>query len=105
MPLTATTFTLPCHKEQVRPIGFYDGLECIIQNACQGLSITPEQLRRELEENGDIPDLVSGELRPAALRSTAETLSTVQYARDALESSQLRSDVEPYYPCWRQIQV
>ncbi|MDQ3797355.1 MAG: hypothetical protein M3294_07300, partial [Pseudomonadota bacterium] len=45
-----------------------------LENACQGLSITPEQLRQELEADGDIPDLVSGALTPEALRLTARTL-------------------------------
>ena len=51
------------------------GLRTRSENACQGLSITPEQLRRELKENGDIPDLVSGALTPKALRLTAKTLA------------------------------
>ncbi len=47
----------------------------LFENACQGLSITPEQLRQELEAGGDIPDLVSGALTPKALRLTAKTLA------------------------------
>ncbi len=49
----------------------------MLEIACEGLSLTPEQLRQELEENGDIPDLVSGELTPAALKLIAETLNTI----------------------------
>ena len=62
MLLTATTLTVPCHKEQVRPIGSHDGLKCMIQNACQGLSITPEQLCQELIESSDISGLAAGAL-------------------------------------------
>ena len=50
------------------------------------LNITREQLRQELEENGDIPYLLSGVLTPAALRLTAETLNTMRYAGNTLES-------------------
>jgi hypothetical protein len=56
----------------------------------EGLTIAPEQLQRELKENGDIPDLVSGALTPAALRLIAETLNTMRYAGyagEALEST------------------
>jgi hypothetical protein len=74
MPLTATTLTLPCHKVQLCPVAAHAGLRTLFEDAYQGLSITPEQLRWELEENGDIPDLVSGALAPQALWLTAQTL-------------------------------
>ncbi|MDQ4147514.1 MAG: hypothetical protein M3120_07505, partial [Pseudomonadota bacterium] len=64
MPLTVTTLTLPCHKERVAPVGSLAGLEQMLDVACEGLNITPEQLRQELEKGGDIPDLVSGPLTP-----------------------------------------
>jgi hypothetical protein len=78
MPLAATTVTLPCHKEQVPPIGSHDGLERMIETACQGLSITAEQLHQELEEDGDIPDLASGALTPKALRLAAQILALLR---------------------------
>ena len=46
--------------------------------ACQGLSITPEQLRQELEAGGDIPDLVSGTLTSKVLRLTGKTLALMR---------------------------
>jgi hypothetical protein len=65
MPLSATTLTLLCHKVELRLVPTHAGLCTLFENACQGLSLTPEQLRWELEENGDIANLVSGALRPA----------------------------------------
>jgi hypothetical protein len=47
----------------------------MLEVACQGLSITPEQLRQELETGGDLPDLASGALSCKALRLVARTLS------------------------------
>jgi hypothetical protein len=43
--------------------------------ACEGLSLTPEQLRQELEAAGDLPDLVPGALTPKALSLTARALA------------------------------
>ncbi len=71
----ATTLTLPCHKEQASFVGPFIGIKRMFTTACEGLNITPEQLRQELEDNGDIPDLVSGALTPKALRLTARTLA------------------------------
>ncbi|MGH8502880.1 MAG: hypothetical protein ACREVE_10525 [Gammaproteobacteria bacterium] len=51
-----------------------------IETACQGLTITPAQLRTELQQGGDIPDVVSGALTPRALRMIAETLALMRYA-------------------------
>jgi hypothetical protein len=81
MPPTATTLTLPCHTEQVPPVGSHAGLDRMIENACEGLGITPEQLRQELIEDGDIPTLASGELTPQALRVTAETLAALRSSK------------------------
>jgi hypothetical protein len=75
MLLTATILTLPCYKVELRPVAVQARLCTLFENACQGLMITPEQLRRELEENSDIPDLASGALTPKALRLTAKTLA------------------------------
>src|SRR5215218_7844540 len=35
MPLTATTLTLPCHKEQAPPVGSLAGFECMLEMACE----------------------------------------------------------------------
>jgi len=75
IPLTATIFTLPCHKVELRPVAVHAGLRALFENACQGLSIVPEQLHQELEADGDILDLVAGALTPRALRLTAKTLA------------------------------
>src|SRR5215217_1160140 len=80
MPLAATTLTLPCHKEQAPPVGSLAGFECMLEMACEDLTITPEQLRAELTEGGDIPDLVSGALTSKALRLTARTLALMRYS-------------------------
>jgi hypothetical protein len=83
MPLTATTLTLACHKEQVPRVGSHAGLDRMIEIACEGLSITPAQLHAELREGGDIPDLVSGGLTLQALRLTARTLALMRYPHAA----------------------
>ncbi len=85
--LAATTLTLPCHKVELHPVGAHAGLRTMFENACEGLTITPEQLRQELEEGGDLPDLVSGALTSAVLRLTVETLDTMRYAGEAPEPS------------------
>jgi hypothetical protein len=79
MPLTATTLTLPCHKVELRPVVTNVGLERMLEVACQGLSITPEQLRHELEEDGDLFDLACGALTPKAFWLTAKTLALMRY--------------------------
>ncbi|MDQ4146338.1 MAG: hypothetical protein M3120_01345 [Pseudomonadota bacterium] len=66
------------HKEQAPPGGSHDGLERMLELACEGLNITREQLRQVLTEGGYLPDLVSGALTSAALRLTAETLNTMR---------------------------
>jgi hypothetical protein len=50
----------------------------MLEVACEGLRLTPEQLRQELEAGGDLPDLVSGALTPNALRLTAKTLALMR---------------------------
>jgi hypothetical protein len=52
----------------------------MLKIACAGLSLTPEQLRQELEEGGDLPDLQSGVLTPHGLRLIAETLALMKYS-------------------------
>jgi len=47
--------------------------------AREGLSLAPDQLREELNESGDMPDLVSGALTPQALMLTARTLALMRY--------------------------
>jgi hypothetical protein len=72
-------YLAPCHKVELRPVAVHADLRTLFEDACQGVSITPEQLRRELEENGDIPDLISGALTPKALWLTAQTLALMRY--------------------------
>ncbi len=74
MPRRATSLTLPIHKPVAQPLPSHFGLCILFENACQGLSITPEQLQQELEAGGDLFDLVSGALTPKA-RLTAKTLA------------------------------
>jgi TubC N-terminal docking domain len=80
MPCEAATLTLPCHKEQPQPVAAHAGIRTLFENACQRLSITPKQLRQELREGNDLPDLVSGVLTPKALRLTAKTLALMRYS-------------------------
>jgi hypothetical protein len=54
-------------------------LEHTLEVACEGLNITPEQLRQELDEGGDLPDLVSGALTPKALQLMAKRLALMRY--------------------------
>lgn len=56
-----------------------DDVASLIASACEGLTITPEQLLAELTEGGDMPDLQSGSLTPQALRLTARTLALMRY--------------------------
>jgi hypothetical protein len=79
VPLRATTLTLPCHKERVIPAGSLAGVDRVIETACEGFNITPEQLRQELEAGGDLPDLISDALTPKALRLMAKTLALMRY--------------------------
>ncbi len=79
VPLTATTLTLPCHKERVTPVGSHNGLARMIKTACEGLNIMPQQLHQGLDAGGDIPDLVSGTFTPEALWLTAMTLALMRY--------------------------
>jgi len=50
----------------------------VLESACQALTITPAQLRRELEE-GDLQDLTCGALTPNGLRVGVETLALMRY--------------------------
>jgi hypothetical protein len=62
-------------------------LEHMIKAVCRNLSITPEQLRQELEEGGDLQDLLSGALTSQGLRLTAETLARTRYSEPASDGS------------------
>jgi hypothetical protein len=79
MPLATTTVTLLCHKVELRPVAAHASLRTAFENAREGLTITPEQLRQALEAAGDLPDLVSGALTPKALRLIARTLALMRY--------------------------
>jgi hypothetical protein len=78
MPLRATILTLPCHKVERHPVAARADVRTVFETACQRLSITPEQLRQELEAGGDFPDLVWGALTPNALRLIAKTLALMR---------------------------
>ena len=71
--------TLSWHKEQAPPAGSHDGLERMLELACEGLNITREQLRQELIEGGDLFDLACGALTPEALKLAARTLALMRY--------------------------
>jgi len=51
----------------------------LIKAACQGLSVTPDQLRDELTDGGDMPNVESGALSTETLRQVAEALSLTRY--------------------------
>jgi hypothetical protein len=77
MPLVATTLTLSYHEAQVPLVSSLADLDRMLELACEGLSLTPDQLHQELEAGGDLPALASGELTPQALRLTAKTLALI----------------------------
>jgi hypothetical protein len=64
---------------ELRPVAARAELRTLFETAYQGLIITPEQLRQELDEDGDLPDLASGALTPQALWLTARTLALIRY--------------------------
>jgi len=53
-------------------------LDPLLEYACEGLAITPEQLRQALEDT-DLPALASGERTLKALRLTAWTLALAHH--------------------------
>lgn len=73
MPLEAATLTLPSHKPQTGTVRDPARLRRMVEDACRGLSITPEQLWTALEENGDLTDVECGALSPDGLRLVAES--------------------------------
>jgi hypothetical protein len=79
MPLVATTLTLSYHEAQVPLVSSLADLDRMLELACEGLSLTPDQLHQELEAGGDMPALASGELAPQAIRLTAEALAVLRY--------------------------
>ncbi len=74
----------------------------MLEIACECLGLAPEECDAELIDGGDLPDQVSGALWLAALRMTAETPNTIQYAGDAPESTPVEAGAESCYSCWRQ---
>jgi hypothetical protein len=76
----ATTLTLPCHKGRDQPTRDPARVKRMVEDVCRGLSITPEQLWRELEEGAHLSDLASGALNKNGLRLTAETLALMHYS-------------------------
>ncbi len=69
----ATTLTLSCDKTATRPVRAHTPLDTVLATACHGLSISAEELRRELED--DLDAIGSSELNAHGLRLVAETLS------------------------------
>lgn len=61
-------------------------IDQMIAEACQGQSISPDQLKAELEPGGDMPSLENGELIPGGLRITAEILSIMRYTETPEET-------------------
>jgi hypothetical protein len=57
-------------------------LQRTLEPVCQGLSITPEQLRQHLQAGGDLQDLASGALTPKGLRIAALALRHIDTAFD-----------------------
>jgi hypothetical protein len=71
----ATTLTLPGAK----PAGTIVALDearimRALKRACEGLLLSPEELRAQLDES-DLAEVMSGALSPKALRLTAKTIS------------------------------
>ncbi|MBA3732013.1 MAG: hypothetical protein H0W93_06600 [Gammaproteobacteria bacterium] len=69
----STTLTLSCHQIAKRPVRAHAQLDAVLATACQGLSISPSELRQELAD--DLDAIASGELTVHGLRTVAETLS------------------------------
>jgi hypothetical protein len=67
-------------------------INTLIHSACEGLSITGEQLYAECEEGGDLPDTQSGTLTHTVLRLTAETLALM---RTSMASGQVTQPTGP----------
>lgn len=67
----AATLTLPCHTHTTRPVRALAQLDAVLATACEGLAISPDRLRQELED--DLDDI--GELNAHGLTAVAEILS------------------------------
>lgn len=79
MPATATTLTMACHQPPPPPlVRTHAHLDPLLECACEGLSITAEQLRQALEDT-DLQALATGELTLKALRLTAWTLALAHH--------------------------
>jgi hypothetical protein len=79
---TATTLTLPGAKPTNTVVALDEArIAAALKRACYGLPLTEGQLRAELQEAGDLPDVVSGALTPEALRQIAETLALMRVSR------------------------
>lgn len=70
----ATTLTLPCHEVRTRSVRNPARLRRMVESACRGLRLKPEQLWQELEANGDLADFES-DVSAKRLRQTAMTLA------------------------------
>ncbi len=66
----STTLTLSCHQIAKRPVRAHAQLDAVLATACQGLSISPSELRQELAD--DLDAIASGELRSASIRLSTD---------------------------------
>ena len=78
--------TLPDHpadlmdNSDIHESAALDIIENIIR-ACDGLTITPDQLRDELIAGGDMESIETGELSARGLRFVARTLDLMRYGK------------------------
>jgi hypothetical protein len=79
---TATTITLAGAKPVAKVVELDEArMVAALKRACEDLPIDVDQLRAELKESGDLPDVVSGALMPEALRQVAETLAVMRVSQ------------------------
>lgn len=69
----ATTLTVDGQLPVTQRAPHHTRLDAAFETACQGISITPERLQRELSD--DLHAIASGELTARGPRQVAETLS------------------------------
>lgn len=72
-----TTLTLPCHEAQTRPVRDPARLRRMVELACRGLRIKPDQLWSELEASGDLAGFES-DVSVKRLRKVAATLAIMR---------------------------
>ncbi len=89
VPLRATTLTLPCHKEQVPPVGIHNGLERMPDVACARLApmIFTDEVTKTTEAFHELKDLypVDDEFQAAFREKEERTNSKAAYLLRRLE--------------------